>query len=157
MEGTQAAPEPPGLVERARGGADRTRARLMARWRRPALERVRTAANGIRQDTAGTAAVREKLGVPRTVTVGVRESVRAFHRGRHVPSPWQRIAALYAVVVGFVISVNAVRAAVPVLPELVARQAERWSTGVGQAPVLLVPIAFAIPMISTLALLTLVS
>ncbi|MFC9949976.1 hypothetical protein ACFVIN_05435 [Streptomyces prasinus] len=150
VESTQAVPEPPGPVERERSRADRTRARLMARWKRPALERARTAAVGIREGTAGTAAVREKLGVPRPVTVGVQESVRAFHRRRWVPSPYWRMAALYVVALGFVLLVNVVRAVVPVLPELAARLAERFTTEVTQAPSLIVPVVFALAMVLTL-------
>ncbi|MFK4600477.1 hypothetical protein [Streptomyces pristinaespiralis] len=141
---TQVAPEPPGLVERARSKANKAGVRLMARWKRPALERARTTAEGILRDTVGTAAVRERLGVPRPVTVGVRESVRMFHRGRRVPSPYLRLAALYVVAVGFVLLVNAVRAAVPALPELAARLAKRFTSEITQAPALLVPVAFAI-------------
>lgn len=156
VESTQATPEPPGLVERARSRADRARARVMARWSRPAFERARKAAKGIHEDTAGASAVRERLNVARPVTVGVRESVRAFHRGRWVPGPYQRLAALYAVAAGFVLMVNAVRAALPVLPGFVTRQAERLTTNVTQGPALLVPLAFALAAAFTLMALGMV-
>jgi hypothetical protein len=128
----------------------------MMRWRRPALERVRDAAKRIHEDTAGVAAVRERLGIARPVSVGVREFARAFHRARRVPSPYKRMAALYAVAAGFVLIVNAVRAAVPVLPGHVTRLAERFTTSVTEAPALYVPIQFAVAAMFTLIVLGMV-
>ncbi|WP_329239682.1 hypothetical protein OHB07_38765 (plasmid) [Streptomyces sp. NBC_00111] len=86
------------------------------------------------------------------MTKGVRESVRVYYRGRYVPSPYKRMAALYVVVVGFVFAINVGQTVLPEMPELMARQADRWSTEVVEAPPLLAPIAIAVPTVITMAL-----
>ncbi|MFI8265557.1 hypothetical protein [Streptomyces sp. NPDC085665] len=100
--------EPSELVER-KNWVSRVRAWPGARWRRPAIARARKAARAIRGNTAGAAQTWEKLGVARPVTVGVRESVRAFHRARWVPNPYQRAGALYGISLIFIFTANLAR------------------------------------------------
>ncbi|MCX5391531.1 hypothetical protein [Streptomyces sp. NBC_00094] len=104
---------------------------------------MRDAAKGIHKDTVGVTAVRERLGVARPISVGVREFVRAFYRARRVPSPFKRMAALYAVAASFVLIANVVRAAVPMLPGHVQRLVERFTTSIAEAPALYVPLQIA--------------
>ncbi|MFF3663593.1 hypothetical protein [Streptomyces olivochromogenes] len=134
MEDPQTVTEPPGLVERARGGAGRVRARMVAWWRGLAFEQARTTAERIHRTTAEAAAAREKVGVARPVTAEVRRMVRAFHREWGAPTTFRRLGAVYVVATGFVLVVNEVRDALPVLPGLVTSHVERFTTKVAHAP-----------------------
>ncbi|MFJ4331187.1 hypothetical protein [Streptomyces sp. NPDC088935] len=95
----------------------------------------------------------EELGVLRPMTAGLRAAVRVYFREREVPSPYKRLGALYVVIVCFVALINAVRAAVPVVPGLLERLAERFTTGIANAPTLFVPIQIGVAAMMVLAAL----
>ncbi|MFI9031124.1 hypothetical protein [Streptomyces sp. NPDC053560] len=141
-EDTQVVGEP--VVRHRQGRFGRLWARTVVRWKRPAFARARKAATKVHADITESAAVWEQLDVAQRVTAGMKASVRAYRRGREVPSPWGRFAALYTVFVVFVWAVNRTRDALPVLPGLVERHVEGYTDGITHGPTLLVPIQVGI-------------
>lgn len=61
-------------------------------------------------------------------------------RERETPSPYRRLGALYVVMLCFVVSVNAVSAVAPALPDRFGWLAERFSTEIASSPTLMVPV-----------------